>query len=75
MASNFIPISVKRRKPLKVHLPDGLKNNPIFRFPDKIKCFCGSNRKFKKCCKPKMPLYVTDKEAADLEKALKEAGI
>lgn len=84
--SKFIPsmvgtnkrVKASRRKKYKngsVQLPDGLKENPIFRYPKKQKCFCGSGVIFKKCCKPRQPKYITVKEADELEKALKEVGL
>jgi len=88
--SKFIPTTLGNRRPKvsaaarkarkkyrqdAMQLPDGLKENPIFRFPKKAHCFCGSGVIFKKCCKPKQPKYITDKEADELEKALKEVGL
>ena len=81
--SNLIPIKrgtsprrkVRARGRREIKLPKGLKENPIFRFPKKEPCFCGSGKRFKNCCRDKQPKYITDKEAASIEVALKKVGI
>jgi len=45
--------------------------NPLRGYPRNKPCFCGSKKKFKKCCLQKMPDTITKEE----DKKLREAGV
>lgn len=48
--------------------------NPLKNFPRNEPCFCGSGKKFKKCCLDKMGTTVTIKECENIKKLLKGKG-
>ncbi len=60
------------RKPAEGFLP-----NPLLKWGDNLPCSCGSNVKFKKCCKSRLPALLPKLEAqevARLIKAVKQSG-
>lgn len=40
--------------------------NPLKRFPRNLPCFCGSNKKAKSCCMPKLSLHVYPEDEAKI---------
>jgi len=48
-------------------LIDGFSHNPLLRYGRNDPCICGSNKKFKKCCLPKLPRGVPSPIADDMK--------
>ncbi len=73
--SAITPID-KSYKRIDVHSkPDMQVQNPFVKWPPNLSCFCGSGRKFKKCCQDKIVKTVTETDskilAPDFERVLK----
>lgn len=46
-------LQFKEEKPKEGYVPEaGFKWNPILKYPKNESCYCGSGKKFKKCCLP-----------------------
>lgn len=43
-------------------LLDGNKWNPLLKYPRNEPCYCGSNKKFKKCCLENTSLVIPDQD-------------
>jgi len=56
-----IPPEKRRWKPL-----EGRDWNPLLNYPRNNPCFCGSGKKFKKCCLVNMPRTCSTRLAKDL---------
>lgn len=44
-------------------VPPGHAYNPLTKYPDNNPCFCGSEAKAKKCCKPSLRAFINDDTA------------
>jgi len=66
---------VSRNKQYGTKPKEGFVYNPIFKYPRNLKCFCGTDKKFKKCCLRLMPKVVSKEKAEEMKKALIMAGI
>lgn len=54
-------------------LKKGWVHNPLMDLPVNMKCPCGSNRKFKKCCLPLTHRYIRETDRSSYEHAKKNA--
>lgn len=48
----------------------GNVSNPALKYPRNMKCFCGSELKFKKCCMDKIPRALKIEDAEKLRSAV-----
>jgi len=55
-------------------LKPGAAWNPIKQWPPNKKCFCGSLKKFKKCCRSKIPSAIDAKKAEEFRVGMKKLG-
>lgn len=49
--------------------------NPLRNYPRNRVCYCGSKKKFKKCCLPKLEWTVPEKKAKEFEDIMRRAGL
>lgn len=64
--NNGVEVKVDRSK-VCYGVPSGFAWNPLKQWPRNLTCFCGSKKKFKKCCMPRIRDLVTEKEAEELK--------
>ena len=60
----------KAYKRIDIHekaLEPTMVSNPFIKWPSNLSCFCGSGRKFKKCCQGKIGKTVTEAESSTLK--------
>lgn len=56
---------------LAYKVKDGKRWNPLRSYPPNEPCFCGSDKKSKKCCLPKVPLTCDEKDYENLRKIIR----
>lgn len=66
-----IEVSVDRSK-VCFGEPEGFSWNPLKQWPRNMACFCGSKKKFKKCCIGKVKELVDKEDAEELRDLMKE---
>lgn len=52
-------------------LKPGYAHNPCLKIPRNSKCKCDSGYKFKDCCLPRLPRYVTEAQADEYKEHMK----
>jgi len=70
------PVDIHKVKPGKViYAPKpGFEPNPFLGYPRNSKCFCGSGKKFKYCCKKRQPRLLVNEKAAIARSYLADAA-
>lgn len=52
-------------------VPEGKARNPYLDYPRNMQCFCGSGKKFKKCCQARMKDVVDAKDVNNLTNSMR----
>lgn len=61
----------QRLQPKQFRPKPGFVRNPLLKKGRNEPCLCGSEKKWKVCCGPTMPLYIPVEDVADHEAALR----